>query len=63
MLGDTIPLGNGALLTVVAVNGDVIGHGSVPGALNNENDMSIAVLIEYGDFDYIWASDLVCPPD
>lgn len=58
MLGEIIQLGDGATLTFVAVNGSVIGTGPVPGAIDNENDRSLAVLIEYGDFDYIWASDL-----
>ncbi|NNL54002.1 MAG: hypothetical protein HKP32_02485, partial [Woeseia sp.] len=58
MLGEIIQLGNGATLTFVAVDGSVIGSGPVPGATDNENDRSLAVLIEYGDFDYIWASDL-----
>ena len=57
-LGQVVQLGNGATLTIVAVDGEVLGFGPVTGAQNNENDMSIAVLIEYGDFDYIWAGDL-----
>lgn len=55
-VGGTIALGNGAVLTFVAVNGQVIGGGSV--SVSNENDRSIAVLIQYGGFDYLWASDL-----
>lgn len=51
-----IPLGNGAKLTAIAVNGSIIGGGSV--SVSNENDRSIAVLIQYGGFDYLWASDL-----
>jgi beta-lactamase superfamily II metal-dependent hydrolase len=54
--GDEIPLGNGATLTVLASLGDIIGGASVPAT--NENDLSIAVLIQYGGFDYLWASDL-----
>ncbi len=57
-LGHTIPLGNGAILTVIAVAGDVIGVGHVAGSENNENDLSVAVLIQYANFDFIWASDL-----
>ncbi len=57
IVGDTIDLGDGAVLTVVASAGVVIGHGFVAGA-EKENDLSIAVLIQYGGFDYIWASDL-----
>ena len=54
--GDEIPLGNGATLTVLASLGDIIGGASV--AATNENDLSIAVLIQYRGFDYLWASDL-----
>jgi beta-lactamase superfamily II metal-dependent hydrolase len=54
--GDQIPLGNGAKLTFVAVNGHTMGGGTVP--VTNENDRSMAVLVQYGGFDYLWASDL-----
>ncbi len=55
-VGTVIQLGNGAKLTVVARNGSIIGGGSV--SVSNENDRSIAILIQYGGFDYIWASDM-----
>lgn len=55
-VGDTIPLGNGATLEVVAVNGDVAGGGHV--SVSDENDKSIAVLIRYGEFEFLWAGDL-----
>ena len=55
-VGQQIALGNGALLTFVAVNGRIIGGGTV--SVSDENDRSIAVLIQYGGFDYLWASDL-----
>jgi beta-lactamase superfamily II metal-dependent hydrolase len=55
-VGTQILLGNGAKLTVVARNGSIIGGGSV--AVSDENDRSIAVLIQYGGFDYLWASDM-----
>lgn len=54
--GTTIPLGNGAVMTCVAVNGKIIGGGTV--SVSDENDRSIALLIQYGGFDYLWASDL-----
>jgi len=57
-LGHTIPLGDGATLTVVAVAGSVLGGATVPQAAGNENDLSVAVLVEYGGFDFLWASDL-----
>jgi beta-lactamase superfamily II metal-dependent hydrolase len=55
-VGTEIQLGNGAKLTVVARNGSIIGGGSV--SVSNENDRSIAILIQYGGFDYLWASDM-----
>lgn len=57
-LGERIALGDGAFLEVVAVHGEVLGHGAVPGAAANENDLSIAVFVQYGEFDYLWAGDL-----
>jgi beta-lactamase superfamily II metal-dependent hydrolase len=55
-VGTVIQLGNGATITCVARNGSIIGGGSV--AVSDENDRSIALLIKYGGFDYLWASDL-----
>ncbi|HVE84233.1 MAG TPA: Ig-like domain-containing protein [Myxococcales bacterium] len=55
-VGGQIALGSGATLTFVARDGHIIGGGSV--AVSDENDRSIAVLIKYGGFDYLWASDL-----
>lgn len=57
-LGHVIELGDGARMTVVAVAGEILGGGSVPAAAGNENDLSVAVLVEYGNFDYLWAGDL-----
>src|SRR6478672_8978811 len=55
-VGTVIQLGNGATMTCVARNGSVIGGASIP--VTDENDRSIALLIKYGGFDYLWASDL-----
>ena len=55
-VGGQIALGDGATLTFVARNGSIIGGGSV--SVSDENDRSVAVLIQYGGFDYLWASDL-----
>jgi len=55
-VGTVLNLGNGATLTCIARNGSIIGGGSV--GVSNENDRSIAVLVQYGGFEYIWASDL-----
>src|SRR5213076_997621 len=55
-VGTVIPIGNGAKITCIARNGSIIGGGSV--AVSDENDRSIALLIQYGGFDYLWASDL-----
>ncbi len=57
-LGTVIDLGGGATATCVVVNGEVIGSGPVSGALNNENDRSVGLLIQYGDFDFLAAGDL-----
>jgi len=54
--GSQIPLGNGARLVFVAVNGSIAGGGTV--SVSDENDRSIAVLVQYGGFDWLWASDL-----
>lgn len=55
-VGTVINLGSGATLTCVARNGSIIGGGSV--SVSNENDRSIALLLKYGGFEYLWASDL-----
>ena len=55
-VGTVIPLGNGAKITCIARAGAIIGGGSV--SVSDENDLSIALLIQYGGFDYLWASDL-----
>lgn len=55
-VGTEILLGSGAKITCVARNGSIIGGGSV--SVSDENDRSIALLIQYGGFDYIWASDM-----
>lgn len=60
-VGTVIQLGNGATLTCIARNGSIIGGGTV--AVSDENDRSIAVLIKYGGFDYLWAGDLGGGPD
>src|SRR5689334_14874072 len=55
-VGTVISIGNGATITCIARNGSIIGGGSV--AVSDENDRSIALLIQYNGFDYLWASDL-----
>jgi beta-lactamase superfamily II metal-dependent hydrolase len=57
-LGTVINLGNGATATCVAVNGSVIGTGAIAGGQDNENDRSLCLLIQYGDFDYLVTGDL-----
>lgn len=56
-VGQVIDLGGGARLTVVAVDGEILGHGRVPSTLE-PNDRSIGVLIEMGGFDFVSAGDL-----
>jgi beta-lactamase superfamily II metal-dependent hydrolase len=55
-VGTVIDLGSGASLTCIARNGSIIGGGTV--SVSDENDRSIAVLVKYGRFDYLWAGDL-----
>lgn len=55
-VGTVISLGGGATMTAVAVNGSIIGGGRV--TVSDENDRSIALLIQHGGFDFLWASDL-----
>jgi beta-lactamase superfamily II metal-dependent hydrolase len=57
-IGSVISLGNCASLTCVAVDGEVLGYGSVKDARNNENDRSIGILIEHHNFQYLLAGDL-----
>jgi beta-lactamase superfamily II metal-dependent hydrolase len=59
--GQVIDLGGGATLTCIVVRGQVIGGPNV--SVSNENDLSIGLLLEYGGFDYFWASDLGGGPD
>jgi beta-lactamase superfamily II metal-dependent hydrolase len=55
-LGTIIQLGNGATATCVAVNGHILGGGTV--SVTEENDKSVVMLIKYGKFEYIYESDL-----
>lgn len=54
--GTVIDLGGGAKMTCIASRGRIIGGGTT--SASNENDLSIALLLQYGGFDYYWASDL-----
>lgn len=56
--GTIIQLGDGAMITCVASGGDVIGIGTLESATQNENDMSVVLLVEHGNFDYILGGDL-----
>ena len=56
-LNHEVALGGGATAICVAVGGRVRGHGLVAGA-TSENDMSVALLVRFGDFEYITAGDL-----
>ena len=62
-VGSTILLGKGAKLTVVAANGKVIGDTKdtiidKKQKAKDENDRSIALFIEYGNFQYILDGDM-----
>lgn len=56
--GTVINLGDGATATVIAVNGSVDGVGAITGGQDNENDRSIAILVQYGDFDFLCHGDM-----
>jgi beta-lactamase superfamily II metal-dependent hydrolase len=55
-VGAIIDLGDSAKVICIARNGNIIGGGSV--AVSDENDRSIALLIQYQGFDFLWGSDL-----
>jgi beta-lactamase superfamily II metal-dependent hydrolase len=60
--GDVIDLGGGATATCVAANGSILGlDGPLP--VVDENDRSIALLVAYKNFTYLWESDLGGGPD
>jgi len=55
--GTVIDLGGGATATCIAANGRVLGQtGTYSGG--DENDNSVALLIQFGGFKYIWEGDL-----
>jgi len=56
-LAQVIDLGNGAKATVVAVGGRILGTTTVL-SVQDENDQSVALLVQYGLFDYILSGDL-----
>ena len=55
--GTVIDLGGGATATCIAANGRVIGQATNYSG-GDENDNSVALLIQYGGFKYIWEGDL-----
>ena len=59
-VGQVLDLGGGALATCVAVNGFLIGGGSVAitGSSQFENSASVAWKISFGNFQYFTAGDL-----
>ncbi len=54
--GEVIDLGAGVTATAVCVNGVLMNGSSY--SLNDENERSICVLVEYGNFRYVVAGDL-----
>lgn len=56
-LGLNISLGNGAEAFVIAANGKVFGENSHLN-IKNENDRSVSIFINYGNFQYILDGDL-----
>jgi beta-lactamase superfamily II metal-dependent hydrolase len=56
-LGQVIDFGNGAKATAVAVGGSIVGATTTL-SVTEENDQSVALLIQYGLFDYMMSGDL-----
>jgi beta-lactamase superfamily II metal-dependent hydrolase len=56
-LSHVVQLGGGATATCVSVHGEVINLGPISGA-TDENDLSVAILVRFGDFEYITGGDL-----
>lgn len=56
-LGHVVQLSSGATATCVAIGGEVLGHGPVSGA-TEENDLSVAILVRFGNLEYLTAGDL-----
>jgi beta-lactamase superfamily II metal-dependent hydrolase/PKD repeat protein len=55
--GTVIDLGGGATATCIAANGHVLGQATNYSG-GDENDNSVALLIQFGGFKYIWEGDL-----
>lgn len=53
-----VSLGDGATLTMLAANGFVRDRASRVSRINTENERSLAMLVEYGDFHYLISGDL-----
>jgi len=56
--GLKIDLGGGAYIEILAANGAVKEVGQLSMDPDDENDLSIALLVKYGNFEYVWAGDL-----
>ncbi|HPB09485.1 MAG TPA: MBL fold metallo-hydrolase [Candidatus Cloacimonadota bacterium] len=56
-LGQVIDLGDGATLTCLAVDGDVLDFGHVADSDSSENDLSIAFLLSWNRFQYFTGGD------
>ena len=56
-VGQVTDLGGGASIKCVAENGVVLGHGAVPKATGDENNLSVAWVLTYKHFRYFTAGD------
>jgi len=56
--GMRIDLGQGAYIEILASNGALDKVGDLGIDPDEENDLSIALLVKYGNFEYVWAGDL-----
>ena len=53
-----IDLGGGAQIYCIAARGQNLASGSAPSQSSDENDNSMGLVIKYGNFTYLWTSDM-----
>lgn len=57
-VGSVFPLGDGAYAACVAANGLFVDGAYVAPSSSDKNTRSVAILIEYGEFDYLTSGDM-----
>jgi L-ascorbate metabolism protein UlaG (beta-lactamase superfamily) len=61
--GETIPLDPSMTVTCISSGGVVLGEQDPPQPASDENDMSISLLIQFGDFHYFVGGDIEIPTE